>query len=756
VKDYRSWAEELFATNHLNDLLFRVWVGHPDLARRYWLHVDDFLVGGYEPGRNGISVRCVSPLQYVLKDIPPKISSNRNPITYDGDTLKVAYDDILATQVGVAGRYIGPGIEDTTTTVTKTISARQQAIDPLRQLNFINGSALTSSQGRFKVQPLFDFIPPEHDATFPYEEVEVLGVSVGFERRITSYDVPYGWDGYAYTGERESAPSQAVLDNLGPTAVTQRTELDSGTAQWVEDTTTADAIGERMVKNFLTGLTQVRFRSDTPKPWLEPGDNCAFEQDVYVGRDPRTGTSIRGRMWARGVITQCHDVMGREFTVWVRSWVDVLPAQNSTNRNKAYYDYMGDGIVDDQLAAVWTGVAPVLETPSILGWVHDLTFSVTDNDTVAWGSGTISLSDGVTTYSIVAGNTGNMTASTTYYVYLDTDTSTTVLQSTTTASSTVGDNKILVAVCRPSTSPVEARFLVYGGSGTVGLLVTADEIAAGTITANEIAAGTITTTELATGTLAAGNIEAGTIIASVVIATTSFTAANPVFDGSVAVEGGDGYKRVELKATGNYGAIQFYDSAAVNETGSIWGSASYGLRLAAVDGNIHFEGSSGFASLASAVLYNNGDIWGPKECDGVLVGTGASTSYTTLKTESWTGDGSFIGTIVEFAGNVTGTNDAKGVRITAGGTSAVLFEPAAGDTGAWHVKVMIAPITTSSQRVYAVWTDTNGTTGVYRSTRSINTVTTTFTLTLDGRTVNSSDEVECDLMISRSMANDGT
>jgi hypothetical protein len=279
--------------------------------------------------------------------------------------------------------------------------------------------------------------------------------------------------------------------------------------------------------------------------------------------------------------------------------------------------------------------------------------------------------------------------------------------------------------------------------------ITSNEIAANTITASEISAGTITTTELATGTLAAGNIEAGTIIASVVIATTSFTAANPVFDGSVAIEGGDGYKRVELTATGNYGAITFYDSAAVNETGSIWGSASYGLRLAAVDGNIHFEGSSGFASLASAVLYNNGDIWGPKECDGVLVGTGASTSYTTLKTESWTGDGSFIGTIVEFAGNVTGTNDAKGVRITAGGTSAVLFEPAAGDTGAWHVKVMIAPITTSSQRVYAVWTDTNGTTGVYRSTRSINTVTTTFTLTLDGRTVNSSDEVECDLMISR-------
>jgi hypothetical protein len=518
-------------------------------------------------------------------------------------------------------------------------------------------------------------------------------------------------------------------------------------------------------------------------------------------------------------------------------------------------------------------------SPSILGWAHDVAFSATDNDTVAWGTGTISLADGATTYSIVAGNTGNMTASTTYYVYLDTDTSTTVLQSTTTASSAVGANKILVAVCRPATAGTDATFMVYGGSGDVGIsqtvnlgsqvsgtltsafadaglinsnvtinadgslsgagagqasltslpgqvqvgsiaanavtsgtiaalavtaakiaantitasqiaantitaseiaanTITSNEIAANTITASEISAGTITTTELATGTLAAGNIEAGTIIiASVVIATTSFTAANPVFDGSVAIEGGDGYKRVELTATGNYGAITFYDSAAVNETGSIWGSASYGLRLAAVDGNIHFEGSSGlsyglrlaavdgnihfegssgFSSLASAVLYNNGDIWGPKECDGVLVGTGASTSYTTLKTESWTGDGSFIGTIVEFAGNVTGTNAAKGVRITAGGTSAVLFEPAAGDTGAWHVKVMIAPITTSSQRVYAVWTDTNGTTGVYRSTRSINTVTTTFTLTLDGRTVNSSDEVECDLMISRSMANDGT
>jgi len=150
--------------------------------------------------------------------------------------------------------------------------------------------------------------------------------------------------------------------------------------------------------------------------------------------------------------------------------------------------------------------------PSILGWSQNMAWSATDSDTVAWSSGTISLADG-TTYSITGSNTGNMSAIT--YMYLDTDTSTTALQTSTTASDAVGTNKILVAVAEDSTSPKDAIFQAFGGQG-VGTLITADNIAANTITANEILANTITSSEI-TGEILSGifadlgTIEAGTI-----------------------------------------------------------------------------------------------------------------------------------------------------------------------------------------------------------------------------------------------------
>lgn len=237
---------------------------------------------------------------------------------------------------------------------------------------------------------------------------------------------------------------------------------------------------------------------------------------------------------------------------------------------------------------------------------------------------------------------------------------------------------------------------------------------------------------------------------------TTFEATNPVFEGTVDVQSGDGYNRVKLTSSANRGAIQFFEGTGPGEAGSIYSNTLNGLILASSDQNIMLQGASGFGSTQSAVLLNNGDLFGPKNVDGTSTGTGGATTYTTLSTVTWTGDGSFIGGIIEFGGQVTGTNATKGVRIDAGGTAAVLFEPAAGDTGAWHATVCIAQITTSSQRLYATWTAPDGTSGVYRSTRSINTLTTDFVVKLEGRTANSADEVECDLTLSRTLCNDGT
>lgn len=115
-----------------------------------------------------------------------------------------------------------------------------------------------------------------------------------------------------------------------------------------------------------------------------------------------------------------------------------------------------------------------------LGWSQTCVFSVTDLDTVAWGSGTFTSADG-TAYSIGAGNTGNMAAKT--YIYLDTSVSKIAYQTTTTASTAVGSGKVLIAVAQNGTG--EASFLVLNGQG--GINIDASSIVANSITVNELA-----------------------------------------------------------------------------------------------------------------------------------------------------------------------------------------------------------------------------------------------------------------------------
>lgn len=140
---------------------------------------------------------------------------------------------------------------------------------------------------------------------------------------------------------------------------------------------------------------------------------------------------------------------------------------------------------------------------AIQGWTHDCVFSVTDANTVAWSSGTITLMNGAT-YSIDAGNTGNMAAET--FVYLDIGTSITVLQTTTTKATAVGLGKIMVAVCEDATD--EAEFIVFGSSEAN---MDAGKIRANSLTSNEIAANTITASEIAAGTITAAEINIGDI-----------------------------------------------------------------------------------------------------------------------------------------------------------------------------------------------------------------------------------------------------
>lgn len=155
---------------------------------------------------------------------------------------------------------------------------------------------------------------------------------------------------------------------------------------------------------------------------------------------------------------------------------------------------------------------------SLLEFSHNLVFSVTDADTIAWAAGTIVLSNG-RTFSIDAGNTGNMVALT--YIYLDAAVSSTVLQTTTTYSTAMGANKMLLGMARNNT--VTASFIPRGGGQP---LIDGGNIGALSIVAGNIAASTITSDKISVSQLSAISADIGSVTAGTITGTTIRTSAS--------------------------------------------------------------------------------------------------------------------------------------------------------------------------------------------------------------------------------------
>jgi hypothetical protein len=149
---------------------------------------------------------------------------------------------------------------------------------------------------------------------------------------------------------------------------------------------------------------------------------------------------------------------------------------------------------------------------SNLGWTNTCIFSITDLDTVEWTSGVFTSANGVS-YSIPAGNTGNMSAKN--YIYFNLATSTYI--STPTITNAFGIGKVLIATAQNGAS--SATFALVQASQIVG-----DNIAVNTINANRIVTGSISTTQLS-ATAIDGMTITGTLIQ------TSSTGERIVLDG---------------------------------------------------------------------------------------------------------------------------------------------------------------------------------------------------------------------------------
>jgi len=331
------------------------------------------------------------------------------------------------------------------------------------------------------------------------------------------------------------------------------------------------------------------------------------------------------------------------------------------------------------------------------GWVTTTTFSSTDADTVAWASGTLTQADG-TSRSITGSNTGDMAALT--YIYFDENTSLTTFQASTTATDATGVGKILIAVAQNTST--EAFFNVYSGSG--GLNITADNIAANSITATEIAAATITATQIAADTITANEIAAttitGTEISSLSISSKTITAdtgtiggwtlsANDLSSGSFAINATN--EEMEVGAA----------TAPLTGIG-IWlglDGSDYEFRIGDPGGAyLHWNGSTLVITGADGAdkTIDNLVFIGSTNSDpvlGELTGSTATTVNASTGSEEWTSLRTFT---VDFSGSFILEVEAS--RIETSGTPSTLAK--------WRLKNASSTVVHTETGIPTAFTDT--------------------------------------------------
>lgn len=346
IRDYRDAATELLSDNFPGDLLFRLWYGHPTLlARRYWLHIDDFVPEDQDSSGESLKLQCLSPLGKLKRKIPylDTTLGLRQPAEYAGATIAAAYDDVLRGQIGLPGRYIGPGPADTTT-VTKTITEEVDGKVQAEQLAFLAGGCVVSSQGRLKFRDFETPSPPVE--SFGRDEITILQATPGYSFRVTDFVVRYGWneernDGRGGWSGDSYGQATAAIEKLDRSVIEQDHLLDDDTSRWIENDGTydspssalADRVSQRQVQWFGFGMILLRASaSEYPRPWLEAGDPVVIPTDDIVLKDPLTDQAIRGPVLALGRIIQQLDPEGSSFLVWVKSAADIFPDATSILR----------------------------------------------------------------------------------------------------------------------------------------------------------------------------------------------------------------------------------------------------------------------------------------------------------------------------------------------------------------------------------------------------------------------------------------
>lgn len=329
--------------------------------------------------------------------------------------------------------------------------------------------------------------------------------------------------------ERSSPSSSPVLNADSTINTSDTIPANNGNVE-TQPVKTDGSIGDVWINTFI--------RSENWKPksvgfYIDGQTGYAEFSNVFItgGITVTTGT-IGGFTIGTDYIKDLADSMGLSSTVTggddVRFWAGATFA----NRATAPFNVTESGAVAASNITITGGAVsgvPISGIPnstvtdiSLLEKTHNLVFSVTDADTIAWSSGTIVFSNG-RTFTISSGNTGNMVALT--YIYLDPAVSITVLQTTSTYSTAMGANKSLLGMAQNNT--VTASFIPYGAGQPLidGANIGALSIVAGNIAAASITAGKISVSQLSAISADLGTITAGSITINGGVASISSTGA---------------------------------------------------------------------------------------------------------------------------------------------------------------------------------------------------------------------------------------
>lgn len=184
-------------------------------------------------------------------------------------------------------------------------------------------------------------------------------------------------------------------------------------------------------------------------------------------------------------------------TIWYENIEDILLNLADPNTWAAVYEVPW---VSSPKINAWVSVYNVEADGWIAWWSTDISWSASDYNTVAWSSGNVYLPDG-TALAVSSWNTGEMSATT--YIYYDSELW--GVYTTTSASSSVGKDKILLCVASPTSSWKKAEFQAFW-TDDQSTFIYASNIAANTITANEIASNTITSSQIEAGSINASRL----------------------------------------------------------------------------------------------------------------------------------------------------------------------------------------------------------------------------------------------------------